>query len=242
ITTVGEVAAIDQILLVSILGRAAGRHLYALAHNQDPRPVRPHRRRRSIGAQRALGTRQRTAAEIAVVLLGLVERVAQRLRAGHRICRTVVLRMRFADYTRATRSCTLYEPTARTATLVKAAHALLYEALPVISQRGLTLIGIALTNLGDEGATQLALPFDRTPQLDRTLDSIRRRFGAAAVTRGSLVGRDLGPWVPLLPDPPPSVAGQRPPSAAGQRQPSAAGQRQPKSRGRAGKPTSRCQP
>jgi DNA polymerase-4 len=200
ITTVAEVAALGEPALVSILGRASGRHLYALAHNHDPRPVHARPRRRSIGAQRALGRRPRPPDEIAVALTALVDRVARRLRAAKRVCRTVVLRMRFADYTRATRSHTIAEPTASTTTILAVATALLRVSAPEIDQRGLTLIGIALTNLSDEGAVQLTLPFARGRELDLALDSIRERFGSTAITRGVLVGRDPGPWVPLLPD------------------------------------------
>ncbi|HEY2072140.1 MAG TPA: DNA polymerase IV, partial [Gaiellaceae bacterium] len=50
ITTVRQVAMLPESILVSMLGRASGRHLHALAHNLDPRPVRRRRRRRSIGS------------------------------------------------------------------------------------------------------------------------------------------------------------------------------------------------
>jgi DNA polymerase-4 len=130
----------------------------------------------------------------------LVDRVTRRLRAAGRVCRTVVLRLRFSDYSRATRSDTMLEPTADTQTILAAAMGLLTIAMPVVSRRGLTLIGIALTNLGDQSGVQLRLPFERIRELDETLDRIRDRFGAQAVTRGTLVGRDPGPWVPLLPD------------------------------------------
>ncbi|HUO71115.1 MAG TPA: DNA polymerase IV [Solirubrobacteraceae bacterium] len=200
ITTVGEVAALGEATLVSMLGRASGRHLHALAHNYDPRPVERRRRRRSIGAQRALGRRPRPPEEVATALIALVDRVTRRLRTARRVCRTIVLRLRFADYSRATRSHTLGEPTAQTQTILRAAHDLLTAASPMIERRGLTLIGIALTNLADEGAVQLVLPFDRTRELDRTIDSLRDRFGSGAITRGVLVGRDTGVSVPLLPD------------------------------------------
>src|SRR5207248_5423430 len=55
ITTVAEVAALPEAVLVSMLGPAAGRHLHALARNRDPRPVQVGRRRRSVGSQHALG-------------------------------------------------------------------------------------------------------------------------------------------------------------------------------------------
>jgi DNA polymerase-4 len=162
--------------------------------------VRPRRRRRSIGAQRALGRRRRSQAEIAAALTALVDRVTRRLRAAHRACRTVVLRMRFDDYSRATRSYTMPEPTTETHTILATATGLLALSMPLIEHRGLTLIGIALANLSDEGAVQLTLPFNRSRELDAAVDLVRDRFGSAAITRGVLLGRDSGPSVPLLPD------------------------------------------
>jgi DNA polymerase-4 len=200
ITTVSQVAELEEGALVSLLGRASGRHLHALAHNRDPRPVQTRRRRRSIGAQRALGHRRRTREELTTALIALVDRVARRLRTAKRMCRTVVLRMRFIDYSRATRSATMVEPTAQTDRILAMASGLLEASLPLIELRGLTLIGIALANLCDEAGVQLVLPFDRSRALDETLDLVRERFGAGAITRGVLVGRDPGQWVPLLPD------------------------------------------
>ena len=200
ITTVAQVATLREQDLVEMLGRAAGRHLHALAHNRDPRPVAPRRPRRSIGAQRALGRRARALSEIQAALMTLVDRVTRRLRAARRACRTVVLRLRFDDFARATRSRTFAEATTRTTTILAVARDLLMTAQPLIARRGLTLIGVALTRLCDADALQLALPFDRGAELDRTLDSVRERFGSAAIGRGALVGRDAGPWVPLLAD------------------------------------------
>jgi DNA polymerase-4 len=200
ITTVGEVAELSEAALVSMLGRASGRHLHALAHNRDPRPVQVGRRRRSIGAQRALGRRTRPPDEIAGALIALVDRVTRRLRTARRVCRTVILRLRFSDFSRATRSQTMGEPTAQTQTILRTATDLLSESMPMIRRRGITLIGIALTNLGDEGAIQLTLPLNRARDLDAALDQVRDRFGSSAITRGVLVGRDPGISVPLLPD------------------------------------------
>ena len=202
ITTVGEVAQIDEAALVSLLGRASGRHLHALAHNRDPRPVHIGRRRRSIGSQRALGRSPRSAEAIDVVVLGLVDRVTRRLRAAGRLGRTVVLRLRFDDYSRVTRSHTLFLATAQTETILATARGLLVAAMPAIERRGLTLVGIAVGNLTDRDAIQLALPFDRrsSAALDAALDQVRERFGSSAITRAALLGRDQGWSVPLLPD------------------------------------------
>ena len=203
ITTVGQVAELAEGVLVSILGRASGRHLHALAHNRDPRRVRTGRRRRSIGSQRALGRRApRSFDALDANLVAIVDRVARRLRAGRRVCRTVVLRLRFEDFSRATRSHTMSQATAQTQTILATARGLLAAAMPMIESQGITLVGVALGNLEDEGAIQLALPFDlqRASALDATLDSVRERFGSAAITRAVLLGRDPGLSVPLLPD------------------------------------------
>jgi DNA polymerase IV len=202
ITTVGQVAQLTETALVSIVGRAPGRHLHALAHNRDPRPVQTRRRRRSIGAQRALGRRPRSPEALDAVVVGLVDRLTRRLRAARRVCRTVVLRFRFDDFSRATRSHTMDQATAQTRVILATARALLAAATPTIERRGLTLIAVALANLDDDGAVQLALPLDRRSgaALDLTLDRLRDRFGSAAVTRAVLLGRDHGPSVPLLPD------------------------------------------
>ncbi|MEX2194382.1 MAG: DNA polymerase IV [Thermoleophilaceae bacterium] len=202
LTTVGQVAKLTEEALVAILGRASGRHLHALAHNRDPRRVRPRRRRRSMGAQRALGRRSRPPDELDALVVALVDRLARRLRAARRVCRTVVLRLRFADFSRATRSQTLAQATADTRSILATARALLAAAMPTIERDGLTLVGVALANLADDGAVQLALPFEseRALALDATLDALRDRFGSGAITRAVLVGQDPGVSVPLLPD------------------------------------------
>lgn len=202
ITTVGQVARLTETALVSIVGRASGRHLHALAHNRDPRPVQARRRRRSMGAQRALGRRPRSPDALDAVVVGLVDRLTRRLRAARRVCRTVVLRFRFDDFSRATRSHTMDQATSQTRVILATARALLAAATPMIERRGLTLVAVALANLDDDGAVQLALPLDRRSgaALDLTLDRLRDRFGSAAVTRAVLLGRDHGPSVPLLPD------------------------------------------
>ncbi len=202
ITTVGEVSRIAEAALISILGQASGRHLHALALNHDPRPVQPGRRRRSIGSQRALGRKPKTAEEIDASLLALVDRVTRRMRAAGRVGRTVVLRLRFDDFSRVTRSHTMAGPTAETQTILATARGLLVTALPLIERQGLTLVGVAVSSLGDEDAMQLVLPLDphHARALDTALDSLRDRFGSGAITRAVQLGREQGMSIPLLPD------------------------------------------
>src|SRR4051794_29346932 len=202
IATVGEVAELAEASLVSMLGRGSGRHLHALAHNRDPRPVVVGRRRGSIGSQRAIGRGPHSPEALDASLVAIVDRVTRRMRAAGRVGRTVVLRLRFADFSRATRSHTMSRATARTDVVLAAVRALFLEALPLIECQGVTLVGISVANLDHDGAVQLTLPFGHGDggALDAAVDDVRERFGTAAVTRAVLLGRDEGWSVPLLPD------------------------------------------
>jgi DNA polymerase-4 len=213
LTTVGQLAALGEGDLIAVLGRAAGRQLHALAHNRDPRRVRG-RRRRSIGTQRALGRRARSPGELDVILVGLVDRLAGRLRKAGRICRTITLRLRFDDFARATRSHSLPEPTDETLMLLTTLRGLLAAAMPTIQARGLTLMGITFSNLTEEDdqlvlapdrrralePRQIPLETARQRALDAAMDHVRERFGSEAITRAVLLGRERGLEMPLLPD------------------------------------------
>jgi len=202
IANVGQVARLEEAVLVAMLGRASGRHLHALAHNRDPRRIQVGRRRGSIGSQRALGKAPRSPEELDTIVLGLVDRIARRLRTGHRVCRTVVLRLRFRDFSRATRSQTMSQATAQTLPILETARELLTASHALIEANGITLVGISLTNLEDADRIQLVLPFDRPHEaaLDAAIDLVRDRFGSPAVTRAVLLNRDPGVVMPLLPD------------------------------------------
>jgi DNA polymerase-4 len=202
ISTVGQVARMDEGLLVALVGRAQGRQLHALAHNRDPRRVSTRRRRRSIGSQRARGRRPWTPEDLDVDLIALVDRVTRRMRAASRVGRTVVLRLRFDDFTRATRSRTLLEATASTEAVLRTARELLAETLPMLRERGVTLVGVSVANLDDALPRQLALTLEARSAagLYEAIDSVRERFGSEAITRGVLVGRRAGIEMPLLPD------------------------------------------
>jgi len=202
IYTVGQVAAMGEAGLVSILGPASGRHLNALAHNRDPRSVRVGHRRRSIGSQHAMGRSRHLPSDIDAVIVGLVDRVTRRMRGADRTGRTVMLRLRFDDFSRVSRSRTLLRATSQTDVILGAVRGLVAAAMPMIEKQGLTLVGIAVGNLDDESSLQLELPFDeRDPKaLDSALDSVRDRFGSAAVTRAVLMGRRQSIEMPVLPD------------------------------------------
>jgi DNA polymerase IV len=208
ISRVGEIASMDEDALVSILGKASAHHLYALANNRDPRPVHVGRRRRSIGSQHATGLSRLPSApdDLDATIVGLVDRVTRRVRSARRVGRTVVLRMRFGDYTRATRSRTLPMATNETQTILSAIRGLVTGAMPMIQRDGLTMVGITVSNLENDDAFQLPLPFGRRPPrtVDAIVDQVRERFGVKALTRASQLGRDDGLSMPLLPEPPPT--------------------------------------
>jgi DNA polymerase-4 len=198
VRTVGELAALSESTLVAMLGQGVGRHLHALAHNRDFRRVEAGRRRGSIGSQRALGRGRHSAAALDATLVAIVDRITRRMRTARRVGRTVVLRLRFGDFERATRSHTLPFATANTQAILATARALLAAATPAIERRGITLIGCSVALLEDDRTRQLLLgPEDA---LDAAVDTIRDRFGSAAIVRAVLLGRDPGFSMPLLPD------------------------------------------
>ena len=198
IRTVGQLARHSEATLVSMLGRASGRHVHALAHNRDPRRVERTRGRRSVGSQCALGRSTRSFESLDVTLMALVDRVTRRMRAKGRAGRTVVLRLRFGDFTRATRSRTLPRPTAATDTILATARALLAAARPAIERQGITLLGVSVSGI-ERGGIQLELPLDGpdTVALDLALDEVRDRYGPDAVTRAGLLRRGprLAAWL-----------------------------------------------
>ena len=201
INTVGEVASLTPTVLETKLGKASGRHIYALANNLDPRSVEVGRRRRSVGSQRSFPAGSIDRHEARHIMLEVVERVARRLRTGSRVGRTVVLRIRFADFTNATRSRTLTESTNETATVLSTSLELLDGVWSEVVDRGVTRLGVAVSGLEDDDAIQLTLPFSKHDhqRLDAAVDSIRDRFGIASMTRAPLVDRPVGD-MPLLPD------------------------------------------
>jgi DNA polymerase-4 len=198
VRTVGELAALSEPTLVAMLGRAAGRRLNALAHNRDFRRVEPGRRRGSVGSQRALGRGRHSAESIDATLVGIVDRITRRMRTAGRAGRTVVLRLRFGDFERATRSHTLPFATANTQAILVTARELLATATPLIERRGLTLVGCSVAMLEDARTRQLLLGPEEA--LDAAVDAIRDRYGGASITRAVLLGRDSGFSMPLLPD------------------------------------------
>jgi DNA polymerase-4 len=187
ISTIEDLGRRDPAELELFLGSHAARHLHAIAHNRDPRQVRRGRGRRSIGTQSAFAGGGKSRSDLDALLVSLVDRVTRRARAANRAGRTVTLRFRFGDFSRATRSRTLAHPTAGTGAILAAARAVLAAARPLIERRGITLLGITVANLSNQAQLELPLEPRVDPALDLAIDEIRERFGNDAIRRGSIV-------------------------------------------------------
>lgn len=224
IRTVADAAALGPDALKGMVGAAMGERVHALAHNTDPRRVVTGVRRRSVGSQQALGRGSTDRDDCRAVVLAACDRVARRLRAAHRLGRTVTLRVRFGDMTAITRSDTDPRPTAATAELYRRAGVLLDGVHRDIEERGVSLLGLTVSNLADRDAVQLALCFERdTSGIDDAVDRVRARFGRDALAAGSLLRRrdlrePLGIELverPAPPGPRPSPARPGPPRGGG---------------------------
>jgi DNA polymerase-4 len=203
IRLVGDVAALPAEVVHAIVGGAMGHQVFALSQNCDPRRVEVGTRRGSIGSQQALGRRPRTLDEVSTIVRGIVDRITRRMRTAERVGRTVTLRLRFIDFERATRARTIAQATNSTEAIHRVAHQLLEEAWgELIEQRGISLVGVSVGNLGNADAVQLAFPFERSEStsLDETVDAIRDKFGSSSLSRVGGLGRGPAVSVPLLPD------------------------------------------
>jgi len=200
IFTIGDLATVPGASLRPSLGAAASSALHALAWNLDPRPVRGGRRAGSVGSQQALGRGLTDRGEMAVVVLGLADRVGRRLRSKGRSGSTLTVRVRLPGPRLVTRSHTMRTPTCSTAALADLGTVLLGRALEGVIDP-VTLIGISVSGLTTDTHLQLELPLDdgsvnrsgsaddlRRRSLDAQIDSIRERFGRALLEYGTRSG------------------------------------------------------
>lgn len=197
--TIGDVADAPLDALERALGPASARHLHELAHGRDPRAVTPERQEKTIGHE---VTFERDLADPAAIdreLLRLAERVAERLRRGGWVARTIAVKLRFGDFETITRAQTLAEPTDVAQRVAREARAL-YAASPVVG-RGLRLIGVRASGLLPTGTVARGLWDDDEPwrEAETTIDAVAEKFGRGAVRRASLL-RDSAPRRGSVPD------------------------------------------
>jgi DNA polymerase-4 len=192
--TVGDLAQTPAATLKREFGAAAGTHLASLAWAKDDRPVVPNTGEKSIGAEETFPEDVDDPDVIRRELLRLSERTARSLRSSGYAARTIVVKLRLANFRTITRSRTLPEPT-DVARQIHATACALYEAAGLDAQASLRLVGVRTANLVGGAAaagTQLSLG-DRPSgwsEAERAMDRIAARFGAGAVGPAVLVRTD----------------------------------------------------
>lgn len=193
ISTVGDLAALPLDVLCHAVGDAVGRHLHALAHARDDRDVVPHQRAKSIGHEETFATDLVQRSHLDRELVRLADGVAMRLRSAGVASRTVVLKVRFADFRTVTRSLTLPEPVDSGRALWQVAKELLDQ---LDTAPGVRLLGISGAGLVPAGVRQLRLDDESVPwsEADGAMDRIRARFGTDAIAPASALGA-RGPQV-----------------------------------------------
>ncbi len=191
--SIGDVAAFPRLVLEKKLGVQSGGHLHDLAHGIDARSVQPGREMGSIGHEITFERDTADTAAIAKVLLGQADKVARRLRKRDLRARTVVLKIKFADFTQITRRKTLGDPSSDATILADTATSLLSELTITKGNNKsqmVRLCGISVSNLEDRnGPRQLGFSEAyraKGERLGEVLDKIQDRFGDASVGRASL--------------------------------------------------------
>ncbi len=179
--TVGEVAAAGEATLRRVLGGPAARQLVALARGNDPRPVVADAPTKSISSERTFATDRADAGELEGDLAVMADSVATRLRSAGLTATTVQIKVRHGDFRTLTRARRLETPTDATATIREVAWKLLcgLDLSP-----GVRLLGVGTSGLAAAAPAQLRLDKlsdDEERILDRTVDSVRRRFGSTSI-------------------------------------------------------------
>ncbi len=203
VRTIGDVAALPEGTLETTLGAANGQHLAQLARNIDPRPIERSREAKSIGNEETFPHDLRTRDAAERELLALSDRVGSRLRAHDVAGCVVTVKARYGDFTTVTRSRTLDRRTDLGAVIAATARSLL-ESVDV--ERGVRLLGVHVSQLEprrdeEQGVLDLGLSAgssdngshrvdpQRREAVERAVDSVRAKFGTAAVTPAVLVRR-----------------------------------------------------
>jgi DNA polymerase-4 len=192
LTTVGELADTDPDVLARAVGRAAALKLYELAHGRDDRAVEPGVAEASIGAESTFEVDVSDESVVLRELLDLAERAARRCRAARMLGRTVVLKVRFADFSTVTRSQTLIDPTSHGRDVYGAAVRQ-WRRLGV-DHRAVRLVGVRLEGLVPADAVGDQLAFSEGPDrpgwraAEDAVDRIAARFPGAAPRPATLLG------------------------------------------------------
>lgn len=184
--TIGDVAATPLATLKRAVGEASGRKLHDLANGRDPRAVTPGAVEKSVGHEVTFETDTVDEEQLRREMLRLATQVAERLRTGGWVGRTVVLKLRYPDFTTITRSRTLAEPTDIGRRIFEEARSI-YNGLG--SHPAVRLIGVRMEqlSLGDEQQFGLWDSDEGWREAEDTMDAVRARFGRGMLRPASLL-------------------------------------------------------
>jgi DNA polymerase-4 len=215
---VGDLVALGEETLIRAVGKAHGRHLFALSSGIDDRSVQTVRDVKSIGHEETFSHDITDRAAMRREIVRLTDAVSSRLRAHESAARTLTLKIRYSNFETITRSITPGSPLASAPAMVKALDPLLEKIDPTIGVRliGVSVSGfvepveqLSLLNFGGDGSDQSLAEVRSTADLERdwspasqAVDEIREKFGRDAISAASSINavgrRELGqsPWGP----------------------------------------------
>lgn len=192
IYTLGTLAGLDVRQAAELLG-SHGPRICALARGEDVRAVTPHSQRKSLSAEQTFEHDLKARADVERALLAQSTRVAQRLTQEGGSASTVIVKLKYADFTQKTRQKSLSAPVSDTDSIYRAARALLdsFEGRR-LGVEGVRLVGVGVSDFDKE----LSLPglFDdqasaQRKRVEETVGALREKFGAEQVTRATLLTR-----------------------------------------------------
>ena len=189
IRTLGDVHRLPEKTLLKHLGKF-GRRLRALSAGSDASPVTPHAPHKSISSERTLAADTRDVKLLKSYLLSQSAKVARQLRQAGVRARTIVIKIKDADFRTATRRTTIAIPTQSSKTIYRHAAQLIDD---FNITKKIRLIGVGTTGFSAVTASvQLGL-FDQKEKssenwekVDKTLDSISQKFGKDVIGRAAL--------------------------------------------------------
>lgn len=190
ILSVADIAHLPRATLTRALGQAAGNHLHDLAWGRDDRRVAPFQSEHSIGSDETFGRDIDDVVELKRHLLKLSDRVAARMRSREVAGKTVVVKVRFSDFTTITRTRTMKEYTDISREIYDVAAAI-FDGLGLQRAR-VRLVGVRVQGLKDRALTARQIKLGERDfgwrEADLAVDRASARFGAGIIRPASLMG------------------------------------------------------
>jgi DNA polymerase-4 len=189
IRTLGDVQRLPEKTLVKHLGKF-GQRLHALSSGTDHSAVTPHASHKSISSERTLAADTRDTKLLKRYLLRQSEDVAKQLRKAGVRAKTITIKIKDADFKQVTRRTTITIPTQSSKTIYRYAERLM-DNFKITKK--IRLIGVGTSGFSSVTASlQMGLfennedTKDEWEKVDKTLDSIGKKFGKDVIGRATL--------------------------------------------------------